>query len=437
MAHKVIMPKQGLQMTEGTIMKWLISEGGDAVEGKPLFEMETDKLTIEMDSPATGKLLKIIQPEGAVVPITEIIAVIGEPGEDISEFLSGVGETAAAPAEQAAATSAAPAQSDAAPMARQKGRFSTPRARTKASDAGVDIADVPASGPGGLVIEADVAAYLESGAKGIKATPLARKIAQAENIPLEGVTGSGVMGKIRKGDLASGATQAGSEGGGGTVIPMRGMRKIIAENMSMSLRNHAQLTHTVRADMKNASDLRETYKAEGVKISYNDIVLKAVTRALMDFPVMNSTSTEDSIIMKEKVNLGIAVALEAGLIVPNIKDDARLSLAEFGQAARELSTKARENGLSTDDYAGGTFTVSNLGMYGLHDFTAIINPPESGILAVGAIEKTPVVLSGDEIAIRPLMSLTLTYDHRVVDGAPAAEFLVRVKKYIEHPCLML
>lgn len=436
MAHKVIMPKQGLQMTEGTIMRWIVPEGGDAVEGKPLFEMETDKLTIEMDAPATGKLLKIVQPEGAVVPITEIIAVIGEPGEDISGLLA---ESGAAP-EQAAVNddvaAPAPAANAVEPVVRQAGQFSTPRARTVAGEAGVDISSIPASGPDGLVIEADVKAYIESGAKAVKATPLARKIAEAENIPLEGVIGSGALGKIRRDDLAAG-TAAASGQGADTVVPFRGMRKIIAENMSMSLKNHAQLTHTVRVDMKNASDLRATYKADGVKVSYNDIVLKAVVRALADFPVMNSISTEDSIIMKAQINLGIAVALDAGLIVPNIKDAARLSLTEIGERTRELSVKARENGLSTDDYKGGTFTVSNLGMYGLYDFTAIINPPESGILAVGAIEKTPVVLDDDTIAVRPLMSLTLTYDHRVVDGAPAAEFLTRVKKYIEHPCLML
>ncbi len=444
MAEKVIMPKQGLQMTEGTITQWLVPEGGKCVEGEPLFEMETDKLTITMDAPASGTLLKIVKGEGEVVPITEMIAVIGEPGEDITALLAEAGDTAA---EAAAAPATAPAAAlvvaakaaPAAVAADGSRRFSTPRARMRAEEKGVDILEVPASGPENLVIERDVLSY--EGAGAVKATPLAKKVAQLEGVELAEVSGSGSHGKITREDILAAVAARSAAAGGGTqrgerVIPMKGMRKVIADRMQESLRVHAQLTHTVRADMTNAAALREAYKKVDKKVSYNDIVLKAVSQALLDFPMMNAMITDEGIVMRDYVNLGVAVAVDNGLIVPNIKDADLMKLEELSFMAKELAGKAKENKLALEEMSGGTFTVSNLGMFGLDEFTAIINTPESGILALGAITKTPVVI-GDEIVIRPIMSMTLTYDHRIVDGAPAAQFLGRVKQYVEEPTLML
>ncbi len=453
MAERVIMPKQGLQMTEGTITQWLVKEGETCEEGKPLFEMETDKLTITMDAPASGTLLKIIRPEGDVVPITETIAVIGAPGEDISAIVAEAqsaagGAAPAAPAQEKTLASAAPAQTPAAPAAAQQAggrKFSTPRARMRAEEKSIDIADVPATGPDNLVIERDVLGYVPQPA--VKASPLAKKVASLEGVELQEVSGSGSHGKIMKNDIlaavaARAAALAAKEGAAGStgrkarIVPMSRSRKIIGQRMLESLQTEAQLQHQVCVDMTQAAALREVYKKKGIKVSYNDIVLKATACALMDFPMMNAAITDEGIEMHDYVNLGMAVAIDNGLVVPNIKDADLMRLEEISQTAKELGGKAKDNTLNLDEMSGGTFTVSNLGMFGLDAFTAIINPPESGILALGAIKKTPVVVD-DQIVIRPMMTITLSYDHRIVDGAPAAEFLVRVRDYIEQPVLML
>ena len=439
MATKVIMPKQGLQMTEGTIVRWIVGEGEKCTADQPLFEMETDKLTITMDAPASGTLLKIVHGEGDVVPITEMIAVIGEEGEDISGLLA---EAAPKKQEQTAASAGEKreesAQKAEAPAARAAGDrvFSTPRARMRAEEKGADVGDIPGSGPEGLVIERDVLAFEPAAAR--KATPLAKKVAEAEGVDISDIEGSGSHGKITKDDvMAAVAARTGAETARGTkIVPYAGMRRIVGEKMVESLRVHAQLTHKISVDMTNAALLRDTYKKQDKKVSYNDLVILATTRALKDYPMMNSTITDEGIVVPEYVHMGVAVAVDAGLIVPVIKDADLMRLEEISVVAKDLAARAKNNRLRPDEYKGSTFTVSNLGMFGLKAFTAIINTPESGILAVGAIEKTPVVVD-DEIAIRPIMNLTLTYDHRVVDGAPAAQFLKQVKTYLENPCLML
>lgn len=439
MATKVIMPKQGLQMTEGTIVRWIVGEGEKCTADQPLFEMETDKLTITMDAPASGTLLKIVHGEGDVVPITEMIAVIGEEGEDISGLLAEAApkkqEQTAAPAEEKREESAQKAD---APAGRAAGDrvFSTPRARMRAEERGADVGDIPGSGPEGLVIERDVLAFEPAAAR--KATPLAKKVAEAEGVDISDIEGSGSHGKITKDDvMAAVAARTGAGTARGTkIVPYAGMRRIVGEKMVESLRVHAQLTHKISVDMTNAALLRDTYKKQDKKVSYNDLVILATTRALKDYPMMNSTITDEGIVVPEYVHMGVAVAVDAGLIVPVIKDADLMRLEEISVVAKDLAARAKNNRLRPDEYKGSTFTVSNLGMFGLKAFTAIINTPESGILAVGAIEKTPVVVD-DEIAIRPIMNLTLTYDHRVVDGAPAAQFLKQVKTYLENPCLML
>ena len=453
MAEKVIMPKQGLQMTEGTIRNWLIKEGETCEEGKPLFEMETDKLTITMDSPASGTLLKIVRGEGETVPITEIIAVIWTPGEDISAILKEAAaqnnaasqETEApsgeAPAAQAPSEAAAIIDGAAQSTPKIPGKFTTPRARMRAAEKGTDIASIPGSGPEGLVIEKDVLSYVPQQAPSPKATPLAKKMAELEGVDLKDAKGTGSYGKITKNDIMA-AVQARVEAVTGNavretrVVPMSNMRKVIARRMVESLQTEAQLQHMVTVDMTNAGKLREAYKKKGKKVSYNDIVLLATSRALMEFPMLNASVDGDNIVYHDYVNLGMAVAVKEGLIVPNLKNADLMHLEEISAMAKELAGKAKDNTLQLSEMTEGTFTVSNLGMYGLDSFTGIINPPESGIIALGKIQETPVVVD-HEIAIRPMMSMTLSYDHRVVDGAPAAEFLVRVKEYIEEPTLML
>jgi len=329
----------------------------------------------------------------------------------------------------------------------------------RAGEKGIDIREVAASGPNGLVIEKDVLAFTPAAAPAEpKATPLAKKVAELEKVALADVSGTGSHGKITKDDVAAkvaaraaaagakaaaaqaasapAAAPAGIPGRGDRVVKMSRMRKIIAKNMVDSLQTAAQLQHLVTVDMTNAGKLREVYKKKNVKISYNDIVLMAASRALMEFPALNAAIDGDNIVYHDYVNLGMAVAVDDGLIVPNIKDADLMRLEEISAASKDLAARTRSNKLLLTEMKGGTFTVSNLGMYGLDSFTGIINPPESGILALGAIKKTPVVVN-DEIVIRPMMSITLSYDHRIADGAPAAEFLVRIKEFIEEPTLML
>ena len=456
MATIVIMPKQGLMMEEGTITKWLKKEGEAVTAGEPLFEMETDKLTITMDAEASGTLLKIIHPEGDVVPITQPIAVLGEPSEDVSALLGG----GAAPAQAAAPAEAAPAPAAEAPavptVKRAPGErvFSSPRARLRAEENGVDIAAVPGSGPDGLVIERDVNAYL---ANKPAVTALAVNLAKAQGVVLSGVTGTGRGGKITAADLPGAAPAAApaaqeapaavqqtasvQQTRGTHTEKMSGMRKAISRNMLVSKETNAQTNHRIKVDMTAAIALRKQYKDLGIKVSYNDIIVRACAKALADMPVVNASAEGDSILYHDYVNVGTAVSVPGGLIVPVIKDADIIGLSGIAARSAELIEKARDGKLTDADYHGGTFTVSSLGMFGLDDFVAIINPPESAILAVGKIAKTPVVVTNeegeDEIVVKSMCALCLSYDHRIIDGAEAAKFLQKVKHYLQNPVLLI
>lgn len=452
MATIVIMPKQGLMMEEGTITSWLKKEGEAVTAGEPLFEMETDKLTITMDAEASGTLLKILHPEGDVVPITQPIAVLGEPGEDVSALVGGD----AAPAQAAVPAEAAPAPAAEAPAApaveRAPGErvFSSPRARLRAEENGVDIAAVPGSGPDGLVIERDVNAYM---ANKPAVTPLAANIAKAQGVDLSGVTGSGSNGKIKVFDLPGGSPAAApaaqespaavQQSRGTRTEKMSGMRKAISRNMLASKETNAQTNHRIKVDMTAAIALRKQYKDLGIKISYNDIIVRACAKALADMPIVNASVEGDSILYHDYVNVGTAVSVPGGLIVPVIKDADIIGLSGIAARSAELIEKARDGKLTDADYHGGTFTVSSLGMFDLDDFVAIINPPESAILAVGKIAKTPVVVTNEEgegedaIVIKSMCALCLSYDHRSIDGAEAAKFLQKVKNYLQNPVLLI
>ena len=450
MATIVIMPKQGLMMEEGTITSWLKKEGEAVTAGEPLFEMETDKLTITMDAEASGTLLKILHPEGDVVPITQPIAVLGEPGEDVSALVGGD----AAPAQAAAPAEAAPTPAAEAPAApaveRAPGErvFSSPRARLRAEENGVDIAAVPGSGPDGLVIERDVNAYM---ANKPAVTPLAANIAKAQGVDLSGVTGSGSNGKIKVFDLPGGSPAAApaaqespaavQQSRGTHTEKMSGMRKAISRNMLASKETNAQTNHRIKVDMTAAIALRKQYKDLGIKISYNDIIVRACAKALADMPIVNASVEGDSILYHDYVNVGTAVSVPGGLIVPVIKDADIIGLSGIAARSAALIEKAREGRLTDADYHGGTFTVSSLGMFDLDDFVAIIKPPESAILAVGKIAKTPVVVTDEEgedaIVIKSMCALCLSYDHRIIDGAEAAKFLQKVKNYLQNPVLLI
>ena len=415
MARPIIFPKQGLQMTEGTITRWLKREGEFVRRGEPLFEMETDKLTIAIDAAEEGALLKILRPAGDVVPVAEAIAYVGEPGEEIP----------AAPAPSPAGTP--PAAPPPAP-----GRTPvTPRARMRAGELGVAAEALAGSGPDGLVIERDVLAAAE-----IKATPLARAEARLAGVELDGLAGSGARGKVVAADVRAAAARAGEQRRE-TVVPLAGARGVIARRMKESLSEMAQANHRMQVDMTQACLAREQLAALGRKVSYNDLALLCAARALAEFPQINASLSDQRIVQKHYVNVGMAVAAEGGLLVPVIRDADRMTLLEIARAAADLGARAKAGSLLPGECSGGTFTVTNLGMFGVDSFTAIVNPPEAAILAVGAVKKQPVVVEGDAIVARPMMWLSLTYDHRVVDGAPAARFLRRVKELLEHPALLM
>lgn len=477
MATKVIMPKQGLQMTEGTITRWIVREGEQATADQPLFEMETDKLTIEIMAPATGTLLRILHPEGDVVPITQTIAIIGHPGEDITSLLKEAG--VAAPEKSAASSSDAlpgstaatagqltaavlSGSEDASAAPANGGRvFVTPRARMRAEEAGLDLDRIPGSGPEGLVIERDILDTLMEAAKSPKTTPVARRLAELNAVDLQRVTGMGPGGKIMKADVqaalagqpdAAAASAASAHASasvsapaaasadralrGERLVPMSAMRKVIAERMSQSLHTMAQANHRMKVDMTEVIRFREKLKADNVKVTFTDIFVKCVAKALTEFPIVNASLTDQGILMKEYVNMGLAVAVPNGLIVPVIKDADLLSLPEIAAVSAALIEKTKKGTLTPDDYSGGTFTISNLGMFDVDEFTAIVNPPESAILAIGKIDRVPVV-EGDQVVIRPILVLSLSYDHRTIDGAPAAQFLQRIKQILQNPYLLI
>ena len=463
MATKVIMPKQGLQMTEGNIIQWYYAEGDTVTEGEPLFEMETDKLTIDIDAPASGTLLKIVHGADAVVPITRTIGVIGEPGEDITAILeeaaaeggtdqealaedraatapsAGTARTAPTAAGPATAPAAEPTIGDAVPADRPRrpdGQvFSSPRARTVAAERGVDLESVSPTGPEDMVIERDVLAAAEGMPA---ATPLARKRAEEMGVPLSALQGTGPRGKVYDRDVAAAGSGAGAPTAAiGTIpedrlIPLTGMRKVIAGRMRESLDTAAQAVHRLAVDMSEIVRMRSRLKEAEIAVSYNDIIIKAVASALRRHPRINSALTADGIVEFGHVHIGVAVALDEGLIVPVIHDADLLGLEQIHAESRRLGEAARSGALTPEDMAGGTFSVSNLGMYGLDSFTAIIDTPETGILAVGAIKDRVVPVDG-EPGVRPICELSLTYDHRVVDGAPAAEFLQTAAKILENP----
>jgi pyruvate dehydrogenase E2 component (dihydrolipoamide acetyltransferase) len=479
MATKVIMPKQGLQMTEGNITRWIVREGEQATAEQPLFEMETDKLTIEIMAPATGTLLRILQQEGAVVPITQTIAVIGQTGEDITALLQEAG--VAAPEKPAATTAdtlpgsdtstsgqtmaAVLPGSDAASAAPVSGGrvFVTPRARMRADESGMDLNRIAGSGPDGLVIERDILDALMDAAKSPKATPVARRLAELNAVDLQRVPGMGPGGKIMKADVQAAlagqpeaaavasqtiapasasssapATSATADRAprGERLVPMSAMRKVIAERMSQSLHTMAQANHRMKVDMTEVIRFREKLKADNVKVTFTDIFVKCVAKALTEFPIVNASLTDQGILMKEYVNMGLAVAVPNGLIVPVIKDADLLSLPEIAAVSAALIEKTKKGTLTPDEYSGGTFTISNLGMFDVDEFTAIVNPPESAILAIGKIDRVPVV-EGDQVVIRPILVLSLSYDHRTIDGAPAAQFLQRIKQILQNPYLLI
>ena len=421
---EITMPKLSDTMTEGTLLRWRKKKGDKVEVGDILAEVETDKATMEMEAFEEGVLTDIYVPEGGKVVVGAAIALVLKDGEKAGE--KSTGPKAAAPTADAAA--ARPSVSSGRPL--------TPRARAAALRGG---------GAGG---------NLNEGVR-VKATPLARKIADARGVRLAGLQGTGPGGRIIAFDVenapvggpapaAAGASPVAAilptpiAGMTETRVPLSGMRRVIAERL---LASKTQIPHfylSIEIDAAPMMDFRKEYiEASGGKITFNDIALAAVARAAMLKPKVNAAFAGDAIIEYGSVNLSVAIAVEDGLVTPVIRDAQKLSLKEISASVKDLALRARDKKLKPEEYAGGTITVSNLGSYGIEQFCAIVNPPQAAILAVGAIVKKPVVNERDEIEIGHRMSITLSGDHRVVDGAVAAEYMAALRKLLESPALLL
>lgn len=446
MATFIKMPRLGLTMTEGTIVKWFKEEGDRIEKGEKILEIESDKSVVPFESPEEGILLKIIGAEGDVVECQADIAVLGEEGEsyDAQDASAEKPAAAEAPTEEAApAQEAAEAPTTGKPAADEKtGRiFASPRAKRVAAENQVDLSLLRIREGKQRIEEADVLAYIE--ANKVKMTPLAAKFVKEQGIDPASL--SVEQGKrIFSSDLPqSGPAVAEKPAAlaGDRRIKVQGMRKVIATRMKGSLDTAAHVTLDIKVDMTEALLLLEKMQPEimdeyGVKLSLNDIVIKCTARALAENPRINSVYSDAEIIEKQQINVGMAVALQEGLVVPVIKDANLLTLGQVASESKRLAKKAKETGLSPDDMSGGTFTISNLGMYGITRFTSIINQPESAILSVAKVEKQPVVID-DQIEIRSIMNLTLNFDHRPIDGATAAIFLKRLGELLESPWKIL
>lgn len=432
------MPKMGMTMKEGTVSKWYKNESDAIEKDEILFEVETEKITNQIESPTGGILFQIVVPTGATVPVGTILGVIAEPGEQ-PERIEGMQSNETVKTE--AASRGKPSE-ETKPAAKPR-ILSTPSARRLAGELEIDISLVPGTGPNGRVKESDVRKFHEEGPPVPGITPLAAAMVKQEGLDITGITGTGEGGKITKEDVerALEKKDVHEETTPPKMIPFTGMRKAVADNMHASLQNAAQLTAFAEVDVTEMARflglIREEYKRDKkVRISYNDIIILAVSRALKRFPIMNSTLVGEEILLHDSVNMGIAVALPDGLIVPVLRDADKKGLLQIAKETRILAGNAREGNLSVDELTEGTFTITNVSMFEVDGFTPILKPPETGILGIGRVKEKPAVYNG-EITIRSMMFLSLTFDHRTVDGAPANGFLETVGRYLQHPYLIM
>ncbi|MGG1220638.1 dihydrolipoamide acetyltransferase family protein [Priestia endophytica] len=401
MAVEVVMPKLGMAMKEGIISSWNKKVGDKVTKGEPIASINSEKIEMEVEAPSDGVLLDIKVEEEEGVPPGTVICYIGEPNEQIAQKKE-----------------------------KETNRLSLSSSKEEVA-ATVAIEERPIK------------------KNRLKISPVAKKIALASGLDIDTIQGSGPGGRITKADVEKELKKQGEKEdenreearGEQTKIPLAGMRKVIAERMQSSLLNSAQLTITMKADVTNLVKLREeakqSFEKRGEeKLSLNDFIVRATVLALGKHREMNSSYDEDGIIYHEGVHVGIAVAIKDGLLVPVVRNAEKLSLVETATTIRKLSSSVRRGEMDGIEMTGSTFTVTNLGTYGVEFFTPILNPPETGILGVGAIEQVPMY-KGAELQKCSMLPLSLTFDHRVVDGAPAAEFLQTIRGYLEDPIAIL
>ncbi len=426
MSNQVTLPRLGQGMESGVIVKWLKSEGEEVEKGEPLYELDTEKVTQEVEADSSGVLLKILANEGEEIEVGKAIAVIGEAGEDISAESDASAEGEAG--DPTEVTEGEPSEEGEPAHEREDGRE---RVREK---------DEPATEP-------QIPERQQNGGR-VKASPLARRIAKERGIDLAQLRGTGPEGRIVAEDVERAqavgspeATLGGSviERGRVEVVKLNQMRKTIARRMTEAWEAPAfqiSMSAEMSASIRLREALLERVEEGGVRPTYSDILTKVVALALMRHRDMNAHFAGDEVRLFPTANIGIAVAVPHGLVVPVIHSCETRTIPEIAAARADVVGRTREGKLRAEDLEDGTFTISNLGMYGVERFTAVLNPPQAGILAVGAIEERAVVDEG-ELEIQPRMDLTLTVDHRSVDGATASEFLRTLKSFLEEPGLAL
>ena len=445
MAKIIIMPKLGFTQEEGKLVAWHKNVGDSIKKGEAFFDVHTDKSVVTIEAAEDGTLLKIAAELNETLPVFTPIAVVGAPGEDAEAALKAhvmdVAPDAAVKAdfddeEKTEKTEAEDGKAGSAERLKL-----TPKARKLVEEEGYDpetVRQVKGTGfEGGITY------------KDIKASPLARKLAEREKIDLSEIAGSGPSGKIKKQDVLQ---KKESEAAAGktsdlekkilATLPYDGIRRVIGQRLSESkfTAPHLYFTDEIDVGKLNAFRIELNEKSE-IKISFTDLLVAAVSRALSKYPEVNSSLQGNEIIQYESTNIGVAVGGEQGLIVPVVKNAQQKKLTRIASETKDLIARAREGKLSPEEYQGGTFTVSNLGMFGIKNFTAIINPPEAAILAVSAARKTPVVIQNeageDEIVIRQMMNIQLSVDHRIIDGLLAAQFVAYLKELLEEPVRIL
>ncbi len=444
MPTPVIMPKVDMDQEKATIISWEKKEGEAVKQDETLLTVETEKVAIEVSSPASGILAGIRFKPGEVVPVATVIAQILKPGETLPAF-SGDTSPKGVQVHEAEETP------EKKPI--NKAVKASPLALRVAQEMGINIDDVPTVNQ--KVSKEDVEAYAASlkaptvtteyVSSKISATPAARRISEETGIPLDTIRGSGPFGRIQAADIKGTltpvivtATDRQAE-----IIPLIGIRAKIAQRMQSSFQDAPHIAETMEADVSRLEDTKThlnemTAQKDGGKVSLTAIIIKLVAWALERNPYINSSLIDEKIYLWKEINIGVATALENGLIVPVVHDANRLSFIETAAKINDLSLRARQGKLELGEVQRGTFTITNLGMYGINQFRAIINPPENAILAVGAAVRKPIVIDDrDTVAVRPVISFTLSADHRVIDGVVAAKFLADLVKAVEHPEILL
>jgi pyruvate dehydrogenase E2 component (dihydrolipoamide acetyltransferase) len=442
---EVIMPKMGDAMEEGTLVKWLKSEGDDVSEGDPIAEIETDKVTLELEAEDSGTLAQLIASEGDDIPVGGAIAFIQGEGEEIPErdgsaeaggaeeaegdAGGGEAQTATEAPEEGAAE--APSSAGGGARAGGDGHFrASPIVRRLAQENNLDLSRIEGTGPAGRIVERDVRAAMERGdaqADGQADGQAAVEAPEAQQVEMQG---------FQPARLPEPTGAPGTQ----LVEPTR-MMQVIAERMTEAKQHVPHFYATVEVRMDAAMALRKQLNAqleeEGLKLSVNDFVMKACAVALRNYPNLNALWTSKGVELHEKVDMAMAVALDQGLITPVIRDAGSKGLAAISRESKDLAKRAREGGLKPEEYQGGTITVSNMGMFGVESFTAIINPPQAAIIAVSSIDKRPSYDENGEVVPASMMKLTLSADHRIANGRDGALYMSEVKKTLENPVLLM